>query len=80
MAVIAHTDEEVKKSIIDELYWDDRVDAALDRNIYVDPGQVEVKVDHGVVTPMGTTPNESGYCAARYTRGVADIDNQLTIS
>ncbi len=36
------TDEEIKKNIVDELYWDDReiaeqTEAALERNVYVDP-------------------------------------------
>ncbi len=42
MAVATRTDEEIKKNIVDELYWEDReiagqIEAALERNVYVDP-------------------------------------------
>lgn len=61
----------------------EEIEAALDRNVYVDAGQIEVKVDHGVVTLMGVVSNANAFRAARdaahYTRGVVDVDNRLTI-
>jgi osmotically-inducible protein OsmY len=41
------SDEEIKKRIVDELYWDTRVDAS----------KVEVRVDSGKVTLTGSVPN-----------------------
>lgn len=56
---------------------------ALERNVYVDADQVDVKVSDGVVTLTGTVPDRRAYRAARdaarYTRGVTDIINQLTV-
>lgn len=59
------------------------IEAALERNVYIeDKGQIEVKVDHGVVTLGGTVSDGEAFRAARdaahYTRGVVDVDNQLT--
>ncbi|MGE5296756.1 MAG: BON domain-containing protein [Solirubrobacterales bacterium] len=61
----------------------EEIEAALERNVYVEAGKVEVKVDHGVVTLMGVVSDVNGFRAARdaarYTRGVVDIDNRLTV-
>jgi osmotically-inducible protein OsmY len=61
----------------------EEIESALERNVYIDPGQVEVKVDRGVVTLMGVVSDASGFRAARdaarYTRGVTDVDNRLAI-
>lgn len=57
--------------------------SALERNVYVDADQVDVKVNDGVVTLTGSVPDARAYRAARgaarFTRGVVDIVNQLTV-
>lgn len=61
----------------------EEIEAALERNVYIGAGQVEVKVDHGVVTLMGSVSEPAAYRAARdaahFTRGVVDVHDQLTI-
>lgn len=68
------TDEEIKKDIVDELYWDSRIDAS----------DVTVTVDNGVVTLSGTVPLYGDRAACRWgaqrIRGVIDvIDDALVV-
>ncbi len=57
--------------------------AALERSAYVDADVVNVKVLNGVVTLTGNVPDHRAYDAAeraaRYTPGVIDVINNLTI-
>jgi osmotically-inducible protein OsmY len=38
-----HTDENIKKDVVDDLYWDNRIDAS----------EINVTVDNGLVTLSG---------------------------
>ncbi len=74
MTVATRTKEEIKKDVVDELYWDGRVDAS------------EIKVeasDDGVVTLTGTAPNYTAYDAADEDAwaisGVKNVKNDLVI-
>ena len=73
MAVATRTDEEIKKDVVDELYWDGRVDAS----------DVKVEVSEGTVTLSGTVPNYKAYDAADEDAwamsGVMYVRNDLTI-
>lgn len=51
---MARTDEEIKKDVVDQLYWDSSVDAS----------KVEVVVDHGIVTLRGSVPSYTSRTAA----------------
>lgn len=66
-------DEVIKKTIIDTLYWDNRVDAS----------NVKVEVDDREVLLRGTVPNYSAAEAALFdayrTPGVTHVDNQLMV-
>ncbi|MBN2230678.1 MAG: BON domain-containing protein [Candidatus Thorarchaeota archaeon] len=68
-----NTDEIIKKTIIDTLYWDSRVDAS----------DVKVEVDNREVTIRGTVPNYSASEAALFdaykAHGVTKVDNQLLV-
>lgn len=91
MAVATRTDEEIKQDVIDALYWDGRVDrkiaeqitAALERNVYANPDELDIKVDNGVVTLTDTVPDRRAYRVARdtvrYTPGVVDVINELLV-
>lgn len=65
--------EEVKKDIVDTLYWDTRVDAS----------DIQVEVNGDEVTLAGTVPNYFAYWAAeddaRIVRGVRTIRNYTRI-
>ena len=67
------TDELVKKEIVDELYWDYRVDAA----------KVNVQVQEGKVNLTGSVPSFSAKNAASNAtwsvKGVKSVNNQLDI-
>ncbi|MEJ2648730.1 MAG: BON domain-containing protein [Sedimentisphaerales bacterium] len=73
MAVITRTNEDIKKDIVDQLYWDARVDAS----------NVEVAVSDGQVSLTGTVPNHTAYLAASEDAwamsGVKNVRNQLQI-
>jgi len=73
MAVATRTDEEIKKDVVDQLYWDGRVDAS----------DVKVEVDDGTVTLTGTVPNYTAYEGADEDAwamsGVRYVRNDLTI-
>jgi osmotically-inducible protein OsmY len=68
-----YSDEDIKKNVVDQLYWDDRVDAS----------NITVVVMEGKVTLRGTVPTYFAYeCAeedALAVTGVAQIDNQIEI-
>lgn len=65
--------EDVKRNVVDQLAWDDRVDAS----------QIGVTVEDGTVVLSGTvsTPfaREAATQDARVVLGVAAVDNQLTV-
>jgi osmotically-inducible protein OsmY len=66
--------EEIKKDLIDELYWDNRVDAS----------DVKVEVSNGTVTLTGTVPSYSARDAATAAAwsidDVTGVTNLLTVS
>jgi osmotically-inducible protein OsmY len=65
--------EEIKKEIVDQLYWDNRVDAS----------EVTVDVHDGVVTLGGKVPTYSARTAAvsdaRIIPGVVTIENNIRV-
>jgi osmotically-inducible protein OsmY len=68
-----HTDEELKKSIVEHLSWDNRIDAS----------RVAVKVQNAKAALSGTVPNYSSKEIARTdalsVSGVADVDNHIQV-
>lgn len=68
-----NNDETIKKTIIDTLYWDSRVDAS----------DVKVQVDNREVILRGTVPNYASSEAALFdayrVSGVTKVDNQLLV-
>ncbi len=73
MAVATRTDEDIKKDLIDELYWDDRVDAA----------DVKAEIRDGRVILSGTVPTYASRTAAEEdafaVAGTRDVVNDLTV-
>lgn len=67
-------DEEIKKDIVDSLYWDNRVDAA----------DIAVSVEDGNVVLSGSVPSYAAKTAAtkdaRMVTGVLSLDNQLEVA
>ena len=67
------TDETIKTQVVDQLFWDSRVDAA----------DVGVTVKKGGVTLKGVVPSyqakSAGLWDAYLVRGVTFVDNQLTV-
>lgn len=67
------SEEKIKKDIIDQLYWDSRVDAS----------EVDVEVDGNKVTLKGSVPNYSSKGAASADAwaisGVQEVDNQIEV-
>jgi osmotically-inducible protein OsmY len=67
------SDEEIKKRIVDDLYWDSSIDAS----------KVEVTVDNGWVTLNGTVPSYSARArasdAACRIMDVIEIENNLEV-
>jgi osmotically-inducible protein OsmY len=59
------------------------IEAALERNVYVDAAKITVKVEEGRVTLTGTVPSYyargRAYEAAAFTSGVLDVDNNLVV-
>lgn len=57
--------------------------AALERHVDINVNTVNVKVENGVVTLSGTVPSRAAYQTAwdiaRYTGGVQDVINNLTV-
>ena len=70
---MAQTDQQIKKDIVDQLYWDYRVDAA----------EVQVEVYGGEVTLTGAVPNLTARNAATADAweiaGVKRVINLLTV-
>lgn len=70
---MARMDEQIKKDVVDELYWDDRVDAS----------KVSVEVSNGTVTLNGEVPTylarSSAHDDASEILGVVGVRNQLAI-
>ncbi len=68
------SDEQIKKDIVDELYWDNRIDAS----------RISVTVANGVATLSGEVPNYSTRMAARAAAwrmaGVLDVNDELIVS
>ncbi|MFW9886801.1 MAG: BON domain-containing protein [Candidatus Thorarchaeota archaeon] len=66
-------DEEIKKNIVDLLYWDSRVDAS----------NVEIEVEKGEVVLRGTVPTYTASEAALFDswkpKGVVKADNQIMV-
>ena len=64
-------DENIKKDIVDELYWDNRIDAS----------QVNVTVNDGIVTLSGSVPTYSDLAIAKIAasriNGVFDVIDKL---
>jgi osmotically-inducible protein OsmY len=67
------TSEEIKKDLIDELYWDNRVDAS----------SVKAEVSDGTVTLTGTVPSysarDAATAAAWSIEDVTGVTNLLTV-
>jgi hyperosmotically inducible protein len=51
---MARTEEQIKRDVVDQLYWDNRVDAS----------DVTVEVSNGTVTLRGTVPTYFASTAA----------------
>jgi osmotically-inducible protein OsmY len=68
------TDENIKKGIIDELYWDNRIDAS----------QIKITVKNGIITLSGKVPTyndlSSARVAARRINGVVDVIDEMIVS
>jgi len=73
MAIATRTNEDVKKDVVDQLYWDTAVDAS----------DVKVEVSEGEVTLSGTVPSYGAYWSAEEDAwgiaGVWVVHNNLTI-
>lgn len=73
MTVATRTNEEIKKDVVDQLYWDSQVDAS----------NIKVEVSEGEVVLTGTVPNYVAYKAAAgdawAMSGVKHVRNDLTI-
>jgi osmotically-inducible protein OsmY len=71
--IMIRTDEAIKRDLVDELYWDYRVDAS----------SVKAEVSDGVVTLTGTVPSFSARNAASTAAwgidGVTEVTNLLTV-
>lgn len=68
--------------------WEDQriakdVERALERNVNVNVDNIDVIVEDGHITLNGTvgtwTAHDSAESSARYTRGVVDVTNSLTV-
>jgi hyperosmotically inducible protein len=73
MYEMTRTDEQIKKDVVDQLYWDSRVDAS----------KVSVEVNDHVVTLMGELPTQLARSAAlmdvSVVPGVVDVQNHATV-
>ncbi|MBD3362847.1 BON domain-containing protein [Candidatus Dojkabacteria bacterium] len=67
------TQEKIKKDVVDNLYWDTRIDAS----------DIEVEIEKGQVTLKGTVPSYSARSAAASNalsiRDVTSVVNNLTV-
>ena len=68
------SDEQIKKDIVDELYWDSRIDAS----------KISVTVEDGIVSLAGEVPTYGDLSAARAAAltigGVVDLVDNLRVS
>ena len=66
-------DEQIKKAVIDTIYWDNRVDAS----------GIKVEVNEGIVTLAGTVPSYGANEAALFTTlkvpGVIQVHNNSSV-
>ncbi|MDF1500041.1 MAG: BON domain-containing protein [Anaerolineales bacterium] len=66
-------DEKIKKDVTDQLYWDHRVDAA----------DVQIEVDDGIVTLIGSVPSftakDAAYDDSWFVDGVPLVVNDLDV-
>lgn len=66
-------DEDIKKDVVDQLYWDDRIDAS----------EVQVTVTNGLVQLTGKVPTNRDRIAAyddtTFVDGVLDVHNDLEV-
>ena len=66
-------DETIKKRVVDQLYWDGRVDAS----------NIEVEVDNGTVTLKGAVPNyttrHDAVLDAWFVNGVKKLKNEIEV-
>jgi len=73
VATVEQTDEDIKKEVVDHLYWNNEVDAS----------DISVSVDDGEVTLRGTVPSINNSLSAEDSaldiEGVYLVDNQLEI-
>lgn len=70
---MATKDEHIKKDIVDQLYWDPRVDSS----------EVSVEVKNGSVVLKGSVPTyfarSAAYESAFRVEGVVEIDNRIKV-
>lgn len=70
---MTRTDEDLKRDIVDQLYWDSRIDAS----------KVKVTVDNGRVTLTGEVPaygdRSVAISAARSIVGIREVEEHLTV-
>lgn len=66
-------DEEIKKDIVDQLFWDNRMDAS----------NIQVKVEDGSVTLTGEVPSFTSFLAAEENSfsvpGVKSVENRIVV-
>jgi osmotically-inducible protein OsmY len=71
---MARSDEVIKHEVVEQLYWDGRVDSS----------RVSVTVHDGIVTLKGEVPSYASRASAvgdtRRIPGVSDVDDQLFVS
>jgi osmotically-inducible protein OsmY len=67
------TDEEIKKEVVDSLYWDNRIDAS----------DIKVEVESGEVILTGSAPTYRAVSAASddtwFVKGVIAVENHLAV-
>ncbi len=71
---MGRTDEQIKKDITDDLYWDTRIEAS----------KIKVAVNDGVVELSGEVPTYSELTVARYVpwriKGVIDVVDKISVN
>ena len=76
--VVAPTEDHLDQDIAKD------IEAAMERNLYVDAEEVTVKVEDGEVTLTGTVPTyyarSKAYDAAAFTSGVVAVDNNIVVT
>jgi osmotically-inducible protein OsmY len=74
---VVPTDDVLDKRIADEVI------GALERNVLIDPEEINVRVEEGEVTLTGTVPSwraeQAAYEAALYTTGVVEVRDNLSV-